>query len=101
MNFPKILASLTTNPARRFKYSDHNGRIAPGMDADLVLLQADPAKDVTNLSKAQPRDCETQPQRSPLWAQARQTAARLNLARGRECARRVRRLRPQAQRWRQ
>jgi len=53
MNFPKILASLTTNPARRFKYSDHNGRIAPGMDADLVLLQADPAKDVTNLSKVQ------------------------------------------------
>jgi imidazolonepropionase-like amidohydrolase len=53
MNFQQTLASLTTNPARRFGYSDRTGRIAVGMEADLVVLQADPAKDVTALSKVQ------------------------------------------------
>jgi imidazolonepropionase-like amidohydrolase len=53
MNFPQILASLTTNPARRFGGSRRTGRIAVGTDADLVVLQADPAKDVAALSKVQ------------------------------------------------
>jgi imidazolonepropionase-like amidohydrolase len=35
MSFEQILASLTTNPADRFGYSQHSGRIAKGMDADL------------------------------------------------------------------
>lgn len=51
MTYQQILASLTTNPARRFKSSDHRGRIANGMDADLVVLGADPAHDVTAFSK--------------------------------------------------
>jgi imidazolonepropionase-like amidohydrolase len=51
MNFQQILASLTTNPAARFGYSRHSGRIVKGMDADLVVLDGDPAKDVTALSK--------------------------------------------------
>ena len=51
MTFPQILASLTTMPAQRFGYSTHSGRIAPGMDADLVVLSADPAADITALSK--------------------------------------------------
>jgi imidazolonepropionase-like amidohydrolase len=51
MSFPQILASLTTNPAQRFGYSTHAGRIAKGMDADLVVLRADPAQDVRALSK--------------------------------------------------
>jgi len=51
MNFQQILASLTTNPATRFRYSSHSGRIAKGMDADLVVLDGDPAKDVTAFSK--------------------------------------------------
>lgn len=51
MNFQQILASLTTNPAERFGDSAHRGRIASGMDADLVVLYADPALDVTALSK--------------------------------------------------
>ena len=46
MSFQQILASLTTNPAERFGYSAHSGRIAKGMDADLVVLSADPAQDV-------------------------------------------------------
>ena len=51
MTFPQILASLTTTPAQRFGYAPHSGRIAPGMDADLVVLSADPAADITALSK--------------------------------------------------
>jgi len=51
MNFQKILASLTTNPATRFGYSSRAGRIAKGMDADLVVLKDDPARDVTAFSR--------------------------------------------------
>jgi imidazolonepropionase-like amidohydrolase len=51
MDFPQILASLTTNPAARFGFSSHSGRIAKGMDADLVVLDGDPAKDVIAFSK--------------------------------------------------
>jgi imidazolonepropionase-like amidohydrolase len=51
MNYQQILASLTTNPARRFRYTDRSGRIAKGMDADLVVLSADPAQDATAFSK--------------------------------------------------
>jgi imidazolonepropionase-like amidohydrolase len=49
MTFPQILASLTTTPALRFGYM-HSGRIAAGMDADLVVLKSDPAADITALS---------------------------------------------------
>ncbi len=41
-----ILASLTTSPAARFGEGDHRGRIAPGMDGDLVVLAHDPVRDV-------------------------------------------------------
>jgi imidazolonepropionase-like amidohydrolase len=51
MNYKQILAPLTTNPARKFGDSDHPGRIARGMRADLVILSADPAEDVTACSK--------------------------------------------------
>lgn len=51
MNYRQILASLTTNPAQKFRYSDRSGRIARGMDADLVVLGADPAQDVAAFSK--------------------------------------------------
>lgn len=51
MSFQQILASLTTSPAQRFGYSNHSGRIAKGMDADLVVLSADPAQDSQNFSK--------------------------------------------------
>ena len=46
MTFPQILASLTTSPADRFGYARRCGRIAKGMDADLVVLSADPAKNI-------------------------------------------------------
>jgi imidazolonepropionase-like amidohydrolase len=51
MSYLQILASLTTNPARKFRDSGRTGRIAKGMNADLVVLSADPAQDVTAFSK--------------------------------------------------
>ncbi|HEX4168523.1 MAG TPA: amidohydrolase family protein [Bryobacteraceae bacterium] len=51
MTFPKILASLTTNPAQPFGYASHSGRIAPGFDADLAILDSDSAADITALSR--------------------------------------------------
>jgi imidazolonepropionase-like amidohydrolase len=51
MSFQEILASLTINPAQRFGYATHSGRIAQGLDADLVVLSADPAKKASAFSK--------------------------------------------------
>jgi imidazolonepropionase-like amidohydrolase len=50
MRFQDILTSLTTAPAERFRMSDRLGRIAPGMDADIVLLAGDPATQIEALS---------------------------------------------------
>jgi imidazolonepropionase-like amidohydrolase len=49
-SFQQILASLTTNPAQRFGYSTHSGHIAKGFDADLVVLDADPAQNASAFS---------------------------------------------------
>jgi len=51
LTFPQILASLTTNPAARFGDSARRGRVASGMDADLVVLGGDPVHDISALSK--------------------------------------------------
>ena len=51
LSFQQILASLTTNPAERFGDSAHSGRIAEGMDGDLVVLGADPERDPVAFSK--------------------------------------------------
>ena len=51
MSFPQILASLTTAPAKRFGVAERRGRVVQGMDADLVVLDGDPAMDITALSK--------------------------------------------------
>lgn len=50
MGWRDILASLTTNPSAYFKATT-KGRIEKDMDADLVVLDADPATDVRNLAK--------------------------------------------------
>jgi imidazolonepropionase-like amidohydrolase len=52
MTWRDILASLTTNPATFFK-AQHTGEIAPGDDADLVVLSGDPASDVRSFAKVQ------------------------------------------------
>jgi imidazolonepropionase-like amidohydrolase len=51
MTFPQILASLTTNPAQRFGFSAHSGRVVEKMDADLTVFAADPATDITAFSR--------------------------------------------------
>jgi imidazolonepropionase-like amidohydrolase len=51
LTWQQILATLTTNPAERIGSSTSSGHIAKGLDADLVVLSADPAQDVTAFSK--------------------------------------------------
>jgi imidazolonepropionase-like amidohydrolase len=46
LTFRQILASLTTAPAEKFGESARLGRIAPGLAADLVVLNGDPSRDV-------------------------------------------------------
>ena len=50
MPWGDILASLTTNPSTFFKEAV-TGRVEKGMNADLVVLDADPASDVRNFAK--------------------------------------------------
>lgn len=50
LDWRQILASLTTAPAERFGEAKRRGRIAVGMDADMVVLAADPAVDVKAFS---------------------------------------------------
>jgi imidazolonepropionase-like amidohydrolase len=47
----EILRSATTNGALALGLADSAGRIAPGMRADLVLLDADPLADIANLQR--------------------------------------------------
>lgn len=44
--YQQILTALTTAPALRFGVAAHTGKIAAGMDADVVLLNSDPADNV-------------------------------------------------------
>jgi imidazolonepropionase-like amidohydrolase len=46
LTFPQILASLTTTPTARLGYAHRTGRIKKGMDADLTLLEGDPARNI-------------------------------------------------------
>ncbi len=51
LDWKAILRALTTAPAERFGYAGRKGRVANGMDADLVLLDADPAQDPTAFAR--------------------------------------------------
>jgi imidazolonepropionase-like amidohydrolase len=51
LSWRQILASLTVAPAERFGFAADKGKVSPGEDADLVVLDADPAKDVTAFAK--------------------------------------------------
>jgi imidazolonepropionase-like amidohydrolase len=46
----EVLASLTTSPASYFKAA-RKGRVETGFDADLVVLDGDPAMDVSSLAR--------------------------------------------------
>ncbi len=45
LTFEQILAALTTAPAARFGFAQTTGHVAPGQDADLVVLNGDPSRD--------------------------------------------------------
>jgi len=51
LTFSQILAALTTEPTVRFGLSATTGRVANGQDADLVILDGDPAGDVMAFSR--------------------------------------------------
>ena len=50
LNAREILASLTATPAAYF-HASKQGRVAKGMDADLVVLDADPFGNIQNLTR--------------------------------------------------
>jgi imidazolonepropionase-like amidohydrolase len=50
LSFSQILASLTTEPAIRFKEAQFRGSVAPGMHADLVVVDRDPKTDISALA---------------------------------------------------
>ena len=52
MSFRQILVSLTVAPAERFGESEQLGRIARGLQADLVVLKDDPCNDIRALAAA-------------------------------------------------
>ena len=45
LDWREILASLTTAPAARYGFAASKGRVAAGMDGDLVVLGSDPQRD--------------------------------------------------------
>ncbi len=47
----RVLAMLTTTPAAFWHATDRRGRVAAGLDADLVVLDADPALAPTNFAR--------------------------------------------------
>ena len=51
LSYAQILAALTTAPAARFGAASKTGRLAPGFDADVVVLEGDPAKDIRALAR--------------------------------------------------
>ncbi len=51
LNWQDVLAMLTINPAARFGVSNIKGTVTPGKLADLTILSADPADNLTNYSR--------------------------------------------------
>jgi len=51
LSFAQILATLTTAPAERFKAASRTGRIAVGLDADIVVFDGDPRVDIRSLAQ--------------------------------------------------
>ncbi len=51
LSYAQILATLTTAPAARLGMAARAGRVAPGLAADLVVVQGDPARDIRALGR--------------------------------------------------
>ena len=51
LSYARILAALTTAPAARFGAAARTGRLAAGLDADVVVLDGYPAEDIRALGR--------------------------------------------------
>ena len=51
LSYGRILAALTTAPAARWGAAARTGRVAPGLDADLVVIEGDPVADIRALGR--------------------------------------------------
>ena len=51
LTFSQVLDTLTTAPATRLGFSATTGRVVNGQDADLVVLESDPARDLMAFSR--------------------------------------------------
>ncbi len=51
LTFPQVLAALTTAPAERLGFAATTGQVANGQDADLVILNGDPAHNLMEFSR--------------------------------------------------
>jgi imidazolonepropionase-like amidohydrolase len=51
LSYDQILASLTTAPAQRFGRAARTGRLAPGLDADVAVVEGQPEQDVRALAR--------------------------------------------------
>jgi len=51
LSFEQILAALTTGPAARFGRAAHSGRVVVGMDAELVVVEGSPKRDIAALAR--------------------------------------------------
>jgi len=50
LSFVEILRSLTSAPSEQFGHAERTGRIAPGFDANLVVIAGDPLQDIRALA---------------------------------------------------
>ena len=51
LTYRQVLATLTTAPSKRLGFAATTGRVAEGQDADLVILDSDPAADIKAFSR--------------------------------------------------
>jgi imidazolonepropionase-like amidohydrolase len=51
LSYAQILAALTTAPAARFGQAARTGRLAAGLDADVTVVEDDPARDIRALAR--------------------------------------------------
>jgi imidazolonepropionase-like amidohydrolase len=51
LDFTAILTSQTTAPAEEFGFGAQTGRLAPGFDADVVVIDGDPSRDIRSLAR--------------------------------------------------
>ena len=51
LSYAQVLASLTTAPAQRFGRASRAGRLAPGLDADVTVVDGHPGDDIRALAR--------------------------------------------------